>query len=86
METSPTGQRGWALRHWRCLKHWHWFGWFYVPAQVLIIGGDVHEGGWTDMKYTGKESKDNPDAYRIRQLTTSAIAQKMTQAHEVPCM
>mmetsp|Transcript_20195 Transcript_20195/g.47099 ORF Transcript_20195/g.47099 Transcript_20195/m.47099 type:complete len:852 (-) Transcript_20195:156-2711(-) len=53
--------------------------------EVIIIGGDVHEGGWTDL--TCKESphplsKTDPEHFRVRQLTTSAIAQKMTQDHE----
>jgi len=43
--------------------------------EVLIIGGDVHEGGWTDI-FTGDEQEV------IRQLTTSAIANKMTKPHE----
>lgn len=41
---------------------------------ILLIGGDVHEGGWTDIRNTEGQS--------IRQLTTSAIANSMTHDHE----
>jgi len=43
--------------------------------QVLVVGGDVHEGGWTDIFIGDGESG-------IKQLTTSAIANKMTKPHE----
>jgi len=43
---------------------------------VWIVGGDVHEGGWTDI-ICGDDSKRF-----IRQLTTSAIANKSTKPHE----
>jgi len=43
--------------------------------EVMILGGDVHEGGWTDIVHAETQSY-------IRQLTTSAISQKMTKPHE----
>mmetsp|Transcript_108239 Transcript_108239/g.316577 ORF Transcript_108239/g.316577 Transcript_108239/m.316577 type:complete len:714 (-) Transcript_108239:59-2200(-) len=43
--------------------------------QVLVVGGDVHEGGWTDI-FMGEGENG------IKQLTTSAIANKMTKPHE----
>lgn len=43
--------------------------------EVMILGGDVHEAGWTDIVHTESQSY-------IRQLTTSAISQKMTKPHE----
>lgn len=43
---------------------------------VLLLGGDVHEGGWTDI------TAEDGDKQFIRQLTTSAIANKMTAHHE----
>mmetsp|Transcript_70553 Transcript_70553/g.178624 ORF Transcript_70553/g.178624 Transcript_70553/m.178624 type:complete len:640 (+) Transcript_70553:62-1981(+) len=46
------------------------------PARaVLLLGGDVHEGGWTDITQEDGEQ-------HIRQLTTSAIANTMTKSHE----
>lgn len=48
--------------------------------EALIIGGDVHEGGWTDIV-----NQDDPELC-IRQLTTSAIANKMTKPHEALCV
>lgn len=45
--------------------------------QVLIVAGDVHEGGWTDLVLHDVEGEG-----RIRQLTTSAIANKQTRPHQ----
>ncbi|CAE7273031.1 GAP1 [Symbiodinium natans] len=58
----------------RMLKAWRDSGSY---KQVMMLAGDVHEGGWTDLLLHNVEGDR-----RIRQLTTSPIANKQTRPHE----
>lgn len=62
-----------------------------LGRDVLILGGDVHEGGWTDITYweklhplaqKGKKGEPDYNEDRIRQLTTSAISNDTTQPYQ----
>jgi len=71
---SAEAHRAEVPRFLQALKAWRELG---SNKQVLILAGDVHEGGWTDLILQNVEGDG-----RIRQLTTSAIANKQTKAHE----
>ncbi|CAJ1334413.1 unnamed protein product, partial [Effrenium voratum] len=51
-----------------------------AEKQLLLVAGDVHEGGWTDLILQTKAREGGEQ--RLRQLTTSAICNKMTSAGE----